>query len=161
MAAVSLSLGSNLGNRWQMLCQAIELLEERVGKILTLSPFVETEPWGFDSAEPFLNACILLSTTLKPEELLATTAEIEKTLGRKVKSHDGQYHDREIDIDILLYDDQRVELRHLIIPHPLMHERLFVLAPLAQIIPTQILPSTGQSIAWHLNELSMRSSSKD
>ena len=84
---------------------AIEMLNERAGTVDRQSSFIETEPWGFESANRFMNMCVRLLTALQPAELLEATKQIERELGRTQKSVDGQYHDRPIDIDILMYDD--------------------------------------------------------
>lgn len=144
MAIVYLGLGTNIGNRRGNLVKAAALLAERVGDILALSGFMETEPWGFDSENLFLNAAIKMETPLTPDELLSATQAIEREMGREKKS-DGTYHDRVIDIDILLYDDQVIEQPGLIVPHPLMQERLFVMAPLAEIAPFERHPLLGQT----------------
>ena len=130
-----LGLGSNLGNRERNLTEAIRLIGERVGEVVRQSSFIETEPWGFRSENGFLNAVILCQTEKTPREVLALTQQIERDLGRKKKSIDG-YADRPIDIDILLYDDWTVDEPDLKIPHPLMHERDFVMIPLKQITDT-------------------------
>ena len=131
-----LSLGSNLGDREDMLRRAITLIEERVGAVQRVSTFIETEPWGFQSKHPFLNAAVMVRTTLSPIECLDRTQQIERELGRKSKSRDGKYHDRPIDIDLLLYGDQTVSTPRLTIPHPLMQERDFVMIPLREILPS-------------------------
>lgn len=144
MAIVYLGLGTNIGNRRGNLVKAAALLAERVGDILALSGFMETEPWGFDSENLFLNATIKMETPLTPDELLSATQAIEREMGREKKS-DGTYHDRVIDIDILLYDNRVIEHPGLIVPHPLMQERLFVMAPLAEIAPFERHPLLGQT----------------
>lgn len=144
MAIVYLGLGTNIGNRRGNLVKAAALLAERVGDILALSGFMETEPWGFDSENLFLNAAIKMETPLTPDELLSATQAIEREMGREKKS-DGSYHDRVIDIDILLYDNRVIEHPGLIVPHPLMQERLFVMAPLAEIAPFERHPLLGQT----------------
>lgn len=144
MAIVYLGLGTNIGNRRGNLVKAAALLAERVGDILALSGFMETEPWGFESENLFLNAAIKMETPLTPDELLSATQAIEREMGREKKS-DGTYHDRVIDIDILLYDNQVIEQPGLIVPHPLMQERLFVMAPLAEIAPFERHPLLGQT----------------
>ena len=118
---------------------AAALLAERVGDVLALSGFYETEPWGFQSENTFLNAALQLETALSPLKLLKATQEIEIEMGRTQKSN-GAYHDRIIDIDILLYDDLVLQTPELTLPHPLMHERLFVMEPLAEIAPNVIHP---------------------
>lgn len=144
MAIVYLGLGTNIGNRRGNLVKAAALLAERVGDILALSGFMETEPWGFESENLFLNAAIKMETPLTPDELLSATQAIEREMGREKKS-DGSYHDRVIDIDILLYDNRVIEQPGLIVPHPLMQERLFVMAPLAEIAPFERHPFLGRT----------------
>lgn len=144
MAIVYLGLGTNIGNRRGNMVKAAALLAERVGDILALSGSMETEPWGFESENLFLNAAIKMETPLTPDELLSATQAIEREMGREKKS-DGTYHDRVIDIDILLYDNRVIEQPGLIVPHPLMQERLFVMAPLAEIAPFERHPLLGQT----------------
>ena len=131
-----LSLGSNLGDREDMLRRAITLIEERVGAVQRVSSFIETEPWGFESEHPFLNAAVMVLTTLSPIECLDATQQIERELGRKKKSKGGKYHDRPIDIDLLLYGDLKLSTPRLTIPHPHMYERDFVMIPLREIMPS-------------------------
>ena len=150
---VYLSLGTNLGNKEENLRTAMTLIEEQVGTITSQSALYATAPWGFDSENTFLNNAISVETSLTPEELLSTTQRIEHTLGRTHKSVDGQYSDRLIDIDILLYDDVVMHTPSLILPHPLMHRRLFVLEPLSEIAPTMIHPLLQKEIATLCNEL--------
>ena len=133
---VYLSLGSNTGNRAALMQQAIEKIGLAVGTVVRTSRFIETEPWGFVSEHQFLNACICVETLLSPRQVLEATQRIERQLGRKRKSENGVYHDRPIDIDILLFDDMHINEPDLIIPHPLMLERDFVMIPLRQILPT-------------------------
>ena len=141
MHHVTLSLGSNLGSRRENLQRAILALQERAGSVVGCSAFLTTEPWGFESEHPFLNAAVRLATALTPRQLLLVTQEIERELGRTAKSSDGIYHDRVIDIDILTYDDVVLDETFihegrtltLHIPHPLMKERDFVMVPLRQI----------------------------
>lgn len=134
MHKVYLSLGSNLGDRHATMRRAIVLLGERVGTVDRQSSFIETEPWGFQSVNRFLNMCVRVLTNLSPERVLAVTKQIERELGRTQKSVDGQYHDRPIDIDILMYDDQNIDLPDLKLPHPHMKERDFVMIPLREIL---------------------------
>lgn len=129
-----LSLGSNLGDRHATMQSAILLLGKQAGTVDRVSSAIETEPWGFKSANKFLNMCVRITTTLSPEQLLATTKDIELQLGRTTKSVNGQYHDRPIDIDILTYDDLRINTPSLTLPHPHMHERDFVMIPLREIL---------------------------
>lgn len=129
-----LSLGSNLGDRHATMQSAILLLGKQAGTVDRVSSAIETEPWGFESANKFLNMCVRIITTLSPEQLLATTKDIEQQLGRTIKSVNGQYHDRPIDIDILTYDDIHINTPSLTLPHPHMHERDFVMIPLREIL---------------------------
>jgi 2-amino-4-hydroxy-6-hydroxymethyldihydropteridine diphosphokinase len=137
-----LGLGSNLGDRAENIRKAVLLIQERVGEVVRQSSLIETEPWGFESDHCFLNGVILCETTLTPRQVLKATQKIERELGRKKKttllSHlspltSHLYSDRSIDIDILLYDDLTVNEPDLKIPHPLMHERDFVMIPLREI----------------------------
>lgn len=146
MATVYLGLGTNIGNRKENLTRAIEALSLALGHYTALSSFIETAPWGFNSDNAFLNCTVAFDTELSPHQLLDTTENIERELGRTVKSTGGTYHDRVIDIDILLYGSETVSTERLTIPHPLMHMRDFVLEPLAQIAPHTIHPTTGKSI---------------
>ena len=139
MAIAYLALGTNIGNKRRNMITAAALLAERVGDVLALSGFYETEPWGFQSENTCLNAALQLDTSLSPLELLKATQEIEIEMGRTQKSN-GAYHDRIIDIDILLYEDLVLQTPELTLPHPLMHERLFVMEPLAEIAPNVIHP---------------------
>ena len=146
MPTIYLGLGTNIGNKKENLTRAIEALSLALGNYTALSTFVETEPWGFDSDNTFLNCVVAFDTTISPTELLDTTEEIERRLGRTTKSTGRMYHDRIIDIDILLYGNDTIETPRLTIPHPLMHRRDFVLKPLAEIAPHVIHPTTGKSI---------------
>lgn len=127
-----LGLGSNLGDRAENIRKAVLLIQERVGEVVRQSSLIETEPWGFESDHCFLNGVILCETTLTPRQVLRATQKIERELGRKSKTT-SSYADRPIDIDILLYDDLTVNEPDLKIPHPLMHERDFVMIPLREI----------------------------
>ena len=130
---VFLGLGSNLGNKEEHIRNAISLISERVGLVVRQSSLISTQPWGFESPNPFVNAVVLCETTLAPRAVLRATQAIERELGRTHKSVDGHYADRIIDIDILLYDDLRVDEPDLQIPHPLMMKRDFVMIPLREI----------------------------
>lgn len=152
MAKAYLSLGTNLGNKRRNLVTAAALLAERVGDILALSEIYETEPWGFDSSNLFLNAALILETACSPLELLQATRLIEIEMGRIAKS-DGSYEDRIIDIDILLYDDVVMQTDRLTLPHPLMHTRRFVLEPLAEIAPDVIHPVFQKTINQLMTEI--------
>ena len=134
MHKLYISLGSNLGNKEEKLHRAIELINERIGSVLRTSSFIETEPWGFQSENTFLNAVCLVETELTPMQCLRETQKIERLLGRNQKSTNGIYHDRPIDLDLLLYDDLEMNTPELVLPHPHMQERDFVMIPLKEIM---------------------------
>ncbi len=134
MPTTYLSLGSNLGDRRQLLHTAINEIAERVGRVEAISSCIETEPVGFDSVHLFLNMAVRVRTDLSPYELLKVLKQLERDLGRTRKSHDGVHYDRTIDIDILLYDSLEVNSDELQIPHPRMWERDFVMRPLKEIL---------------------------
>ena len=129
-----MSLGANLGDRKGNIKLAIKQISELIGPVVRQSALIETAPWGFNSANTFINAAVCSETSLSPREVLQATQGIERALGRTTKSINGQYHDRLIDIDILLYDDLHVNEPDLVIPHPHMNERQFVMQPLSEII---------------------------
>lgn len=136
MTKVYLSLGSNLGDKEENIHKAIKKIEEQVGVVVRQSALIETEPWGFQSDNGFVNAAVCVETSLSPREVLHRTQAIERALGRNHKSVNGIYHDRLIDIDILLYGDETIDEPDLKIPHPLMKERDFVMIPLEEIMDT-------------------------
>lgn len=131
---VYLGLGTNLGDKQKNLNDAIRMLENQVGEVEKVSSVIETEPEGFKSDNLFLNAVVKVRTALSPFEILDITQDVEKSLGRKEKSSNGIYHDRVIDIDILLYDDINISTPRLVIPHPRMAQREFVMTPLTEIL---------------------------
>ncbi len=149
---IYLGLGTNQGNKEENIRGAIEELSHLLGTPTAVATIIETEPWGFQSENSFLNTVVAFKSTLAPEEILKATQEIERRLGRTKKSIDGCYSDRPIDIDILLYGSRVIESPQLTIPHPLLHKRLFVLQPLAQIAPGLIHPILGKSITRLLKE---------
>ena len=134
-----LSLGANLGEREIGLRKAVEMMEQRIGKVLRCSSFFYSTPWGFESEHNFCNVCCLVETPLAPLEMLQQTQAIERALGRTEKSENGHYADRAIDIDLIrAFDDDGkevfVETSLLTLPHPLWQEREFVKVPLAEIM---------------------------
>ena len=131
---VYLGLGTNLGDKRKNLNDAIRMMENLVGEVEKVSSVIETEPEGFKSDNMFLNAVVKVRTALSPFEILDITQDVEKSLGRKEKSSNGIYHDRVIDIDILLYDDIKISTPRLVIPHPRMAQREFVMTPLTEIL---------------------------
>ena len=131
---VYLGLGTNLGDKQKNLNDAIRMLGNQVGEVEKVSSVIETEPEGFRSDNMFLNAVVKVRTALSPFEILDITQDVGKSLGRKEKSSNGIYHDRVIDIDILLYDDINISTPRLVIPHPRMTQREFVMTPLTEIL---------------------------
>ena len=129
-----LSLGTNLGDKRKNIAEAIKNIGELVGDVVRQSALYETEPWGFRSDNRFVNAAVCVDTQLSPRRLLEVTQRIERERGRTLTSDGGEYHDRIIDIDILLYGDLHIDEPDLKIPHPLMHERDFVMTPLNEIM---------------------------
>ncbi|MFM8962965.1 MAG: 2-amino-4-hydroxy-6-hydroxymethyldihydropteridine diphosphokinase [Sphingomonadales bacterium] len=128
---VVIAFGANIGQREANIASAIQLLNERCGKVAKVSPFYESEPQGFTSSHTFLNGCLLLLTNLTPNDLLEALQLIEAELGR-IKSNSG-YQDRSIDLDIIFYENLFINRPHLQVPHPRYHERQFVLEPLKDL----------------------------
>ncbi len=140
-----LGLGTNLGDKRQNMLAAISEIDKWIGHIVRQSAFLETEPWGFDSSNTFLNAVVVVDTDLPPHDLLRLTQSIERNLGRTHKTVGGEYHDRIIDIDILIYGDLKINTPDLIIPHPLISQRQFVLQPLSEVMATYPLTTNLDS----------------
>jgi 2-amino-4-hydroxy-6-hydroxymethyldihydropteridine diphosphokinase len=140
MNVVYLALGSNKGNKQDTLNKAEALITDRIGEISISSTCYTTDPVGFISAHKFLNKVICVHSFLEAKDILFEISCIEEELGRTTKSTLGGYEDRTIDIDILYYNNAIIDTEDLIIPHPRMHTRLFVLHPLAEIAPNVIHP---------------------
>ena len=145
-----LGLGSNLGNRQQMLTQALTYLSQKV-TMEAVSSLYETKPLYSADQPLFLNATCRVSTSIRPHQLLTLVKGIESKLGRLPNSHNKP---RPIDIDILLYDNLVMQSQTLTIPHPLMLERAFVLIPLAEIAPDLIHPVAGLKISQLVQKIS-------
>jgi len=142
---VLILLGSNKGNRMSLLKRATQHIEKRTGQVIKKSSVYETAPWGFQSVSNFLNQVLLIETTLRPLELLHQLLQIEVELGRNRNSN--QYESREIDIDILFYDQIRFASKDLQIPHPKILDRKFTLVPLIEIAGDFIHPEYNETIA--------------
>ncbi len=144
-----LSLGSNQGRKLNNLQEAIYEIAESIGAIHKISSVYKTDSWGF-KGDDFYNICIAVSTYLPPEELLRNILNIETKLGRK-REQNNKYTNRKIDIDILLFDDEIVFSKNIIIPHPRMLERKFVLVPLAEIAGNTLHPIEKKTLTICLN----------
>mgnify|MGYP000679511897 FL=1 len=134
MYQVYLSLGTNLGNRKRNIREAIDKIGELIGVVKRQSALYETKPWGYSSPNDFINACVLVFTPMAPRQVLEAAQKIEREMGRTLKSVNGEYHDRIIDIDILMIDDLVIDEPDFKVPHPLMEERDFVMKPLKEIL---------------------------
>ena len=145
---VYLGLGTNLGDKEANLHTTVQQINMRIGKVTSLSAFYVTAPWGFSSEHSFLNAACCVDTSLSPFEVLEKTQSVERDLGRTKKSVDGNYSDRLIDIDLLLYGDLILDTPALTLPHPLMHKRRFVMEPLAEIAPKVVHPVLKQTMEY-------------
>ena len=150
MARVAIGLGANVGDRLANLRKAALLASERIGKLVAKSDAYESPPWGVEEQPRFLNACAVLETELTPYDLMSELKEIESTLGRVKRERWGP---REIDLDLILYEDLCCNDSFLTIPHIHLHERAFVLVPLNAIAPDWIHPVLGVSVPGLLHAL--------
>tara|TARA_B100000686_G_C16745659_1_gene949298 strand:- start:732 stop:1235 length:504 start_codon:yes stop_codon:yes gene_type:complete len=147
---ILLGLGSNLGDRFNNLNSAIEALTPEI-MVQTISPTYETQPLYVTQQPDFLNLLVRANTTLSPTNLLVSIKTLETELGRKPSVRFGP---RVIDVDIIDYNSQILNLENLITPHPRMHERLFVLKPLIDIVPNWIHPRTGKTVQQLIESVS-------
>jgi 2-amino-4-hydroxy-6-hydroxymethyldihydropteridine diphosphokinase len=143
MSKVYFSIGSNKGNRSQLINEAIDKIDISIGKVEQKSSIYETQSWGFKSNN-FFNVCLLIESSLSVESIYNKILKIEKDMGR-LKSG-NKYSDRCIDIDILFVEDIIVNSKNLIIPHPRLHLRKFVLTPMLDLAPDLIHPILNKSI---------------
>ncbi len=143
---ITLGFGSNLGERKEIILQAYTLLEEKLGKKTQESTMIETEAWGFESENLFLNSVAVFETDKTPRESLVICNEIEALLGRKRNLNATTYENRPIDIDILFYENEIIDEIDLKIPHPLIEKRDFVLIPLEELMPDFIHPVLNKKI---------------
>ena len=141
---VYIALGSNIGNRFALLQEAVFCIGSRIGTILSVSKVYETPAWGFES-EAFLNACIKIETEQTALDVLDTLLIIEKELGRDRNLSEG-YQARPIDLDMLLFNNEIISHERLQVPHPIMELRQFVLTPLADIAAKTVHPQLKKNI---------------
>ena len=138
MHEVFLGIGGNMGNKAINFQKVHKLIEAEIGLITRRSSVYETPAWGFESPNPFWNQVLCVETNLSPSEILESIGRIDVDFGRK-RTKPG-YSSREMDIDILYFDNKIINTENLAIPHPLLHKRLFVLVPLAEIAPEFVHP---------------------
>lgn len=139
-----ISIGSNVGDKRAHLQNAVRKLSEKIGRVVKISPIYTTPSWGYDGND-FYNACLCVKTSLSPSEMMAEVLEIEASMGR-VRSVKKEYQDRSIDIDIIFYEDVTMQTGLLVLPHPLAHERKFVMQPLRDIAPSKIHPTYKKTV---------------
>lgn len=149
--SVYLLVGTNLGKRLNNIINAQASIVEQLGEITACSHIYETEAWGYSSANSFYNQALQIKTNLSPSDLMSKIKEIENKNG-KIRNHPGRYVDRTLDIDILFYGSMVINHNGLIIPHPLLHLRKFVLAPLNEIAPDLLHPVLNKKIKQLLTE---------
>ncbi|MEA5092804.1 2-amino-4-hydroxy-6-hydroxymethyldihydropteridine pyrophosphokinase [bioreactor metagenome] len=157
MPIAYVALGSNLGNKKENLLQAIELLKNHGVNILAVSSFLVTKPYGVTDQPDFLNGAIKLEYDKSPEELLEVLLAVEQEMGRVRLRHWGE---RIIDLDLLLFGQEVIETKNLVVPHKDMENREFVLAPLAEIAPQVVLPNRNETIEKLLTNLRKRDGEK-
>ena len=153
MAIAYLSLGSNSGDSFKLIEQAVSFLNlaENI-KLIRTSALYETEPWGVKDQNWFLNVAVEIKTSLSPQDLLVKCNTIESALGRN-RETERRWGERPIDIDIIFYDKEIMETEVLCLPHKLMHKRAFVLVPLLELIPDFVHPVLNQSISELYDDL--------
>jgi 2-amino-4-hydroxy-6-hydroxymethyldihydropteridine diphosphokinase len=148
---VFVSIGSNLGDRLQSLAEAYRQIGLYAVKVENYSSVYETEPWGFEAEKNFLNQVIEFDTHLEPSELMQVLLQIEAMMGRTGERGLGKFQSRTLDIDILFVGDRIISDDNVKIPHPRLHLRKFVLAPMAEIAPLKVHPVLGISMITLLN----------
>lgn len=160
MARVILITGGNRGDVKSRLRRAQSMVNSEIGPVMRCSHRYKSAPWGFEAEELFSNQVLIADTDLSPREVLAKVQEIEQALGRdrdaeeREKQRTGQpYSSRAIDVDILFYDDEIISEPDLVIPHPLLHERDFVLEPLNEVAPRKVHPVLQRTVAELWDEM--------
>jgi 2-amino-4-hydroxy-6-hydroxymethyldihydropteridine diphosphokinase len=151
MNVAFLCLGGNIGNREFTLKKAVEKINHEIGKVISQSNYYETEAWGVENQDRYLNQCICIETLLTSSQVLKKSVEIELSLGRK-RNHKETYEPRTIDIDMLFYNSDFIQTKELTIPHPRLQLRKFVLIPLNEIAPTFLHPTLNKTIQTLLME---------
>ena len=145
MAEVGIGMGSNLGDKAQLLRNALYIIGNKPFENIRVSQVVETEPWGFSSGNTFYNLVVVAETALSPDAVLQELLSIENSLGRQRET--GGYSDRTIDLDVLFYGSACIRNDQLEVPHPRLHLRRFVLEPLQEILPFWVHPGSGKKVA--------------
>jgi 2-amino-4-hydroxy-6-hydroxymethyldihydropteridine diphosphokinase len=142
-----LALGTNLGDKRANIARALSLIGERIGRVIRVAEPIRTAPVDFTSDHTFLNtvAVVERQPDLSVDDVLRRTQEIERQMGRTLKSHEGIHYDRIMDIDLLMIGETHINRTDLTLPHPRMAERLFVLRPLAEVAPDVIHPEYGMT----------------
>ena len=140
---IYLSLGTNLGDRQLNLATSINLIEAKVGTILNRSSIYQTKAWGVENQPDFLNMVIAVETHFSPQFVLTTILSIETEMGR---IRERKWYTRLIDIDLLFYGPHIIDVPNLIVPHPYLHQRNFVLQPLLEIAPLLVHPKLEKTI---------------
>jgi 2-amino-4-hydroxy-6-hydroxymethyldihydropteridine diphosphokinase len=148
---VVLSLGGNVGNVQETFTSAINSIEKKVGKLIKSSSLYITNAWGVENQPDFLNQILIFETDENPHSVLRKCLRIEKKLGRK-RLKGSKWQKRKLDIDILFYEEEIINSLDLIVPHPYLHQRNFVLSPLAEIIPEFVHPILGKKMIDLKNE---------
>ncbi|MCT4614408.1 MAG: 2-amino-4-hydroxy-6-hydroxymethyldihydropteridine diphosphokinase [Marinifilaceae bacterium] len=151
MAKVFFLLGGNQSDRNGILTQSIAMIDREIGKVCSESSIYETDAWGFDCNDKFLNKVVVINTDFTPHEVLSKAQAIENRLGR-IRKKDARYSSRTIDIDILFYDNEIINTKDLQIPHPRIQERNFALIPLLELDRNYLHPTLKKSIEQLLTE---------